>query len=129
MSMVHCAGRQILGMIHQPIEFIVEKHELTAAFVLQTGQLWMKQGEHEMAEGCFAAAMAHTAILAEACSSTAVPDARREQLLDSLAGLYTSRAQAAWALQQEVAMYFCCACTHDFCNCTCAQIHAVPSGK
>jgi hypothetical protein len=64
----------------------------------------MKQGEHEMAEGCFAAAMAHTAKLTEACSSTAVPDARRERLVDSVAELYTCRAQAAWALQQEVVL-------------------------
>lgn len=69
---------------------------------MQTGQLWQKQGEHEMAEGCFAAAMAHAGRLAEACASTAVPDARRQQLVDSLSTLYTSRAQAAWALQQEV---------------------------
>ena len=70
--------------------------------VLQTGRLWMKQSEHEMAEGCFAAAIAHTASLTEACSSTALPDARRQQLVDLMSDLYTGRAQAAWALQQEV---------------------------
>lgn len=72
---------------------------------LQTGQLWQKQGEHELAEGCFATAMVHAATLAEACASTALPDARRQQLVDALATLYTARAQAAWALQQEVQLH------------------------
>lgn len=112
LSMVHFA-RQGLYIIQQPFVFIIvaaAERILLPLSCMQTGQLWMKQGEHEMAEGCFAAAMAHTATLTEACSSTAVPDARREQLMDSLAGLYTCRAQAAWALQQEVALYCCCMC-------------------
>ena len=87
----------------------------------------MKQGEHEMAEGCFAAAMAHTATLTEACSSTAVPDARREQLMDSLAGLYTCRAQAAWALQQEVRLVILLH-VHITCKCPCAKARATPFG-
>lgn len=100
---------------------------LLPLYVPQTGQLWMKQGEHEMAEGCFAAAMAHTATLTEACSSTAVPDARREQLMDSLAGLYTCRAQAAWALQQEVTLVLLLH-VHITWNRPCAKAHATPLG-
>ena len=68
----------------------------------QTGELWQKQGEHEMAEGCFAAAMQHAGPLAEAARAPGVPDARRQALVDAMFGLYAHRAQAAWALQQEV---------------------------